>query len=69
MLVRASSLEWGGDRVPVTVSIGGVMASFGDTTESLEARVQRVFESCRAAGGNRAAVAHAGAEEETPCLP
>ena len=68
-LVRASALEWWGDRLQVSVSIGGVMAGRGDTLESLEQRVQLVFESCRAAGGNRAAVAHGEGREENTCLP
>ena len=68
-LVRMSNLEWWGDRVHLAVSIGGVMVRHGDTLESLEQRVQPVFESCCAAGGNRAAVAHSEGREETACLP
>jgi PAS domain S-box-containing protein/diguanylate cyclase (GGDEF)-like protein len=67
-LVRMSGLDWWGDRVAVAVSIGGAMVRNGDTLDSLEARVQPVFENCRAAGGNRAAV-HAEATEGAPCLP
>jgi diguanylate cyclase (GGDEF)-like protein len=58
LLVRASTLEWWGDRLGVTVSIGGATAEPGDSIEELEQRVSAVYEGCRAAGGDRAAVAH-----------
>jgi diguanylate cyclase (GGDEF)-like protein/PAS domain S-box-containing protein len=58
MLVRASSVDWWGDRLSVTVSVGGATAEPGDTTASLEERVATVLEDCRASGGNRAAIAH-----------
>jgi diguanylate cyclase (GGDEF)-like protein len=69
LLVRASTLEWWGDRVGVTVSVGGATAEPGDTIESLEERVSGVFESCRASGGNRAAVAHLSRSRVDGCLP
>lgn len=58
LLVHASSLAWWGDRVAVTVSVGGATAEPGDSIEALEARVREVYEGCRAAGGDRAALAH-----------
>jgi GGDEF domain-containing protein len=58
LLVRASTLEWWGDRLGVTVSVGGTTAEPGDTIETLEARVSEVYEGCRAGGGDRAAIAH-----------
>ena len=58
LLVRASTLEWWGDRLSVTVSVGGATAEPGDTIESLEDRVSLVFEGCRAGGGDHAAIAH-----------
>jgi diguanylate cyclase (GGDEF)-like protein len=58
LLVRASTLEWWGDRLQVTVSVGGATAEPGDTIESLEERVSGVFEGCRASGGDCAAIAH-----------
>jgi diguanylate cyclase (GGDEF)-like protein/PAS domain S-box-containing protein len=58
LLVGASSLEWWGDRLRVTVSCGGATAEPGDTIESLEERVGQVYESCHASGGDRTAVAH-----------
>jgi diguanylate cyclase (GGDEF)-like protein/PAS domain S-box-containing protein len=68
-LVRVSALEWWGDRLRLSVSIGGGTAEHGDTLQSLEARVAGVFESCQASGGDRAAVAHPNARERIPCLP
>lgn len=58
MLVGASTLEWWGDRLRVTVSIGAASVECGDTMESLEQRAGQVFESCRASGGDRVALAH-----------
>jgi PAS domain S-box-containing protein len=58
LIVRASSLEWWGDRLRVTVSVGGTTAEPGDTIDSLDARASEAFEGCQAAGGDRAAVAH-----------
>jgi diguanylate cyclase (GGDEF)-like protein len=58
LLVRASALDWWGDRLGVTVSVGGATAEPSDTIESLEARVAEVYEDCHAGGGDRAAIAH-----------
>ena len=66
-LARLSKLEWWGDRLRPTISVAAVTAERGDTLDSLEARVAEVFESCRAGGGDRAAVAHR--REGHPCLP
>jgi diguanylate cyclase (GGDEF)-like protein/PAS domain S-box-containing protein len=67
-LVRVSALEWWGDRLRLTVSIGGATAERGDTLDALEDRVAEVFEGCRAGEGNRAAVAHLRGGERNPCL-
>ena len=68
LLVRASTLEWWGDRLVVTVSVAGATAERGDTIESLEERVGHVYEGCRASGGDRAAVANLTGSGER-CLP
>ena len=57
LLVRTSSLDWWGDRRHVAVCIGGATAEPGDTLELLEGRANGAFEGCRAAGGDRAAIA------------
>lgn len=58
LLVSASTLEWWGDPLRVTVSVAGATAEPGDTIESLEERVGQVYEGCLASGGDRSAVAH-----------
>jgi diguanylate cyclase (GGDEF)-like protein len=58
LLVRASTLEWWGDRLGVTVSVGGTTAERGDSIEALELRTSEVYEGCRAGGGDRAAITH-----------
>jgi len=68
-LTRMSALDWSGDRLRMTVSVAAVMAERGDTPELLEARVGEVFESCRAGGGNRAAIAHSRYGRSLSCLP
>jgi diguanylate cyclase (GGDEF)-like protein len=68
LIVRASSLDWWGDRLRVTVSVGGATAEPGDTLESLDARASEVFEGCRASGGDRAAVAHVNRSGAGRCL-
>jgi diguanylate cyclase (GGDEF)-like protein/PAS domain S-box-containing protein len=68
-LVRASTLDWWGDRLRVTISIGGGMAAHGDSLDTLEARVAEVLEDCRAGGGDRAAVTRTRAEEPKTCSP
>ncbi len=68
-LVRASSLDWWGDRLAPTVSVAGETAERGDTLESLEARIDAVFEGCQAGGGNRAAIVTAAQGERKSCLP
>jgi PAS domain S-box-containing protein/diguanylate cyclase (GGDEF)-like protein len=53
VLARTSNLEWWGDPVRMTVSIGGVMAEAGNSAESLESRVTKVLANSRSgrAGG------------------
>jgi diguanylate cyclase (GGDEF)-like protein len=58
LLVGSSTLEWWGDRLGVTVSLGGATAELGDTIETLEQRVSEVYECARASGGDHAAIAH-----------
>ncbi len=47
VLARSSNLEWWGDPVRVTVSIGGVMAAPGCSAEALETRVAALLTSSR----------------------
>src|SRR5271170_4184503 len=56
--LSASTLDGWGDRLGVTVSVGGAIAEPGDGIESLEERMDQVYEGCRAGGSDRRAVAH-----------
>jgi GGDEF domain-containing protein len=58
LLVSASTLDRWGGRLGVTVSVGGATAEPCDDIESLEQRAARVYEACRAGGGDRCAIAH-----------
>jgi len=69
LLVSASTLEWWGDRLRVTVSVGGATAEPGDTIDFLEERVGQVYEGCLASGGDRIAVAHLRGSGAQRCLP
>jgi diguanylate cyclase (GGDEF)-like protein len=69
LLVSASTLEWWGDRLRVTVSVAGATAEPGDNFESLEERVAQVYQSCLASGGDRTAVAHLSGTGAKRCLP
>jgi diguanylate cyclase (GGDEF)-like protein len=65
-LVRTSNLEWWGDPVRVTISIGGGMSAVGDTREALEARATGALANCRASGGGHAAVVHFDSDPAEP---
>jgi diguanylate cyclase (GGDEF)-like protein/PAS domain S-box-containing protein len=65
VLVSASTLEWWGDRLRVTVSVGGATAEPGDTIELLEERVRQASQGCLAGGGDRTAIAHLLANKAT----
>lgn len=72
-LVEACNLDWWGDPVRVTVSIGGGTSLPGDTRQALEARANAALASCRASGGNCATVRSSDDEifqsGEEQCLP
>lgn len=57
-MARSAEFRWWGDRVPVTVSVGGAIASGEDTCESLLRRAQAALEESSAAGGDRVTVAN-----------
>lgn len=54
--VHAVKVNWWGDRLPVTASIGAATVQLTDDTESLLARVARSMEKSIAAGGNLVSV-------------
>jgi len=55
-MVNFSGVEWWGDELSVTVSMGGDAAEHDDTSESLVARAQLALSRSLAAGGDRVMV-------------
>src|ERR1700741_773933 len=55
-MVAASRIAWWGDRLPVTLSVGGTVVSPGDTEESIVLRAETALRQSAANGGNRAAI-------------
>lgn len=51
-----SQVEWWGDELPVSVSIGGTAAAAGDDVEALVGRVQAALRRSIAEGGNRVSI-------------
>jgi diguanylate cyclase (GGDEF)-like protein/PAS domain S-box-containing protein len=62
--VKASEVEWWGDRWSVTVSIGGATVAPGDTLDSLLARGTKALEQSIEAGGNRMTMAAPSSEHQ-----
>lgn len=56
-LASCSCVVWWGDRVPVSVSLGGTLARAGDSVESVMQRMDRALEVSAAQGGNCVTVA------------
>jgi len=55
-LARAAAIPWWGDRLSVTVSMGGSLVRGGDTPETLFHRAETNLATAAAAGGDRVAV-------------
>jgi PAS domain S-box-containing protein/diguanylate cyclase (GGDEF)-like protein len=55
-MVNSSAIQWWGDTVSITASMGGTAAQPGDTIESIVARAERALEASIAANGNRVTV-------------
>ncbi|HEY2459409.1 MAG TPA: diguanylate cyclase [Candidatus Acidoferrum sp.] len=51
-MVGSSKIEWWGDRVPVTVSLGGTAVKTGDTEEGLVRRAETALLESAQQGGN-----------------
>ena len=55
-MVNASKIAWWGDRVTVTISVGGTVVKHGDTVEAMVLRAERALRESIAEGGNRTKV-------------
>jgi PAS domain S-box-containing protein/diguanylate cyclase (GGDEF)-like protein len=55
-MVNASKIAWWGDRVPVTISVGGTVVKHGDTVEAMVLRAESALRASIAEGGNRTKV-------------
>lgn len=53
LLVEKSRIQWWGNEVRVTVSIGGVLIRPGEDEQGLMARAGRMLSAARGGGGNR----------------
>ncbi len=53
LVVSLSAISWWGDKLSVTVSIGGVPAQKDDTVDSLLTRAGKMLQASKASGGNR----------------
>ena len=51
--VRASEVDWWGDRRPVSASFGGTCVRYGDTSASIMGRAEKALAESLAAGGDR----------------
>jgi GGDEF domain-containing protein len=51
-----SEVEWWGDDLPVTVSIGGTAVTPDDTADSLTERAERAVQHSSEQGGNRVTI-------------
>ncbi len=55
-MVAGSRIAWWGDRLPVTLSVGGTVVSLGDTEESMVLRAESALKQSADRGGNRVAI-------------
>ncbi len=52
-MVAGAKIEWWGDLLPITLSIGGTEVRNGDTDEEMVRRAEAGMEECRIEGGDR----------------
>jgi diguanylate cyclase (GGDEF)-like protein/PAS domain S-box-containing protein len=57
-MVSASQIAWWGDRLPVTISLGGTAAKDNDSVEAIILRAEEALQESATAGGNRTTVRH-----------
>src|SRR5882757_5556475 len=57
-MVGASQISWWGDRLPVTISLGGTAAKHSDTVDAMILRAEEALQESATLGGNRTTVRH-----------
>ncbi len=55
-MVSGSKIAWWGDRLPVTISVGGTVVRRGDTVEGMVLRAEQALRESTRLGGNRTTV-------------
>jgi len=55
-MASASKIEWWGDFIPVTISLGATSAKAGDTVEGIVARAMQALSESIKLGGNRTTI-------------
>ncbi len=55
-MVSSSRIAWWGDRLPVTISVGGTAAKSGDVSEAMVIRAERALSESLSHGGNRTTI-------------
>jgi diguanylate cyclase (GGDEF)-like protein/PAS domain S-box-containing protein len=57
-MVSGSKIAWWGDRLPVTISVGGTAAKLDDMVEAMVLRAEQALQESIVLGGNRTTVLH-----------
>ena len=57
-MVSGSKIAWWGDRLPVTISVGGAAAKTDDIVDDMVLRAEQALQQSIAHGGNRTTVLH-----------
>jgi diguanylate cyclase (GGDEF)-like protein len=55
-MISTSKIQWWGDLVPVTISVGGTSVKPGDTPEGMVERAEQALRKSSTLGGNRTMV-------------
>ncbi|HVJ07167.1 MAG TPA: GGDEF domain-containing protein [Acidisarcina sp.] len=55
-LAKSVEFHWWGDRIPITISVGGTMAGAGDCPQSVLARVTAAIDRSISEGGDKAII-------------
>jgi two-component system cell cycle response regulator len=64
-----AQFRWWGDRVPLTLSVGGAIVAGGDTRATMLSRAQHGLEVSMERGGDMVTVLDTAGQSEVTCLP